>query len=104
MFVDDLGVLRIIYPRDYDVRLPPCACKSNISFAKSVKVAGKAKQIDLLRNTDCRERSNLLDVCIFNLTKKNSSIFAGAQRYCFKLACVNRGICRNILQSFTKSA
>ena len=24
VFVDDFGILRIIYPRDYDVRLSPC--------------------------------------------------------------------------------
>ena len=41
-----------------------------------MKVAGKAKQIDLMRNTDCRERSNLFHVinigCIFNqIEKKN---------------------------------
>ena len=54
-----------------------------------MKVAGKAKQIDLMRNTDCRERSNLFHVidigCIFNQIEKNifSSIIAGAQRYCF---------------------
>ena len=41
-----------------------------------MKVAGKAKQIDLMRNSDCRERSNLFHVtdigCIFNqLNKKN---------------------------------
>ena len=53
-----------------------------------MKVAGKAKQIDLMQNTDCRERSNLfhgIDIdCIFNQIKKKSSIIAGGQRYCFK--------------------
>ena len=68
-------------------------CKSNISFGKSVKVNGKAKQIDLMRNTDCRERSNLfhaIDIgCIFNqIEKKKSSIIAGAQRYCFKVGTI----------------
>ena len=58
-----------------------------------MKVAGKAKQIDLMRNTDCRERSNLFHVidigCIFNqLNKQNSSIIAGAQRYCFNYQVV----------------
>ena len=58
-----------------------------------MKVAGKAKQIDLMRNTDCRERSNLFHVidigCLFNqLNKQNSSIIAGAQRYCFNYLVV----------------
>ena len=34
-----------------------------ISLGKSVKVAGMSKQIDLMRNTDCRERPNLPISC-----------------------------------------
>ena len=56
-----------------------------------MKVDGKAKQIDLMRNTDYRERSNLLheiDIqfgCIFNQIDFISSIITGAQRYCFNV-------------------
>ena len=53
-----------------------------------MKVAGMAKQIDLMQNTDCRERSNLFHVidigCIFNQIETKTSITGGAQRYCFK--------------------
>ena len=54
-----------------------------------MKVAGKSKQVDLMRNTDCRERPNLYHVinigCIFNksanknLKKQRQSINAQAQ-------------------------
>ena len=47
-----------------------------ISLGKSVKVAGVSKQLDLMRNTDCRERSNLYYVietgCIFNKSVKEN--------------------------------
>ena len=52
MFVDDFGVLRIIYPRDYDVRLSPW---------------GRLKlNIELLQ-TNCSDfRFNLTKVTIHN--------------------------------------
>ena len=47
-----------------------------------MKVADKAKQIDPMRNTDCRKRSNLFHVinigCIFNQIEKKK-LFLSSQ-------------------------
>ena len=42
-----------------------------------MKVAGKSKRIDRMRNTDCREKPNLYDAidtgCIFNKSANENS-------------------------------
>ena len=55
-----------------------------------MKVAGKSKQTDLIRNTDCRERPNLYHVIdtgyIFNKSAKKLFCVNGlAQIYYFKI-------------------
>ena len=48
-----------------------------------MKVAGKAKQIDLMRNSDCRERANFFHVieigCAFNQIEKKNTILLSSQ-------------------------
>ena len=66
-------------------------CKSYFSFGKSVKVAGMSKQIDLMRNNDCQERSNLyyvIDIgCSFNKSVKEKIFFLNARAQMYHLNC-----------------
>ena len=63
---------RIYFSR---TKVAHCTCNTIIKLGKSVTVAGKSKQIDLMRNTDCRERPRLYRVididCIFEKNVKN---------------------------------